>query len=56
MGQVMQDSVCYAIECAFYLQDNGGHGKVLTGGDVYLEVCFLWLLLKGWIREEECGD
>lgn len=40
-GQVIQDSVYYAVECGFYLHDDGGHQKVLTARDVYLDVCSL---------------
>lgn len=40
-GQVSQDSAYYAVECGFYLHDDGGHQKVLIGRDVHLEGCLL---------------
>lgn len=49
----MRDCVCYAAECGFYLHDTGGYGNVLTGGDLYLDVCSLLLRSRGWIRADK---
>lgn len=51
----MQDTVYYLVGYGLDLYDNGGHQKVLIGGDMFLDMCLLWLPSRGWIREDVSG-
>lgn len=51
----MQDTVYYLVWYGLDLYDNGSHQKILIGGNMYLDMCLLWLLSRGWIREDENG-
>ena len=52
----MQDCECCVAECGFYLRDTGGYGKVLIGGDLYLDECSQLPQSRGCIEKAENRD